>query len=150
MIGIDYGQLPEWHSMAQCSKPGHDPRDWDTRRADNGRRDRAVRAATLCAGCPVIEQCAAQALAEQPTGVVMAGMCMPSYRPWKGNRHHGLGAALEAVAAGWPMPVVVAAMVAPPRCVPALLALGGVPGYESPGTEPGGPEGRTGAQGAAA
>lgn len=144
MLPYPHGPAPDWHRDSLCSR-ADDPTRWDLGEGSTSSADRDMRAAELCAGCPVIEQCAAQALAEQPIGVIMAGMAMPSYRPWKPGKHAGLTAALEAIAAGWPAGPSAAATWTATRAIPAILAMYGVPGCECPGAKP---RGSRGAQGA--
>lgn len=72
-----YGKLPAWHKLAKCGKPGIDPHDYDL--ADQGERraDTMVRAALACLECPVIHECAAEAVEDQAIGVIRGGLPCP-------------------------------------------------------------------------
>lgn len=74
-----------WHDRAKCSgKPGeYDTRDDITKKGYEGILAN-VRSLEKCEGCPVIQQCGAQALQERWEGVVAAGIELPYY-PWFTN-----------------------------------------------------------------
>ena len=61
--------IPEWHERAECAAHGCDPSLEGT-----PPRYRARVAAEYCAGCPVMAQCAGEALRNVDTGVVRAGV----------------------------------------------------------------------------
>lgn len=65
-------KCPPWHRLAKCAKEP-DPRRWDC----DGRlapEERLMGAQHACLGCPVMAECARDALAEGSTGVVRAGI----------------------------------------------------------------------------
>lgn len=71
-----------WHDKAKCSgQPG----EYDARKDMSAKGYRGmlanVRSLEKCEGCPVIQQCAAQALQERWEGVVSAGVELP-YHKW--------------------------------------------------------------------
>ena len=70
-----------WHDRAKCSgKPGeYDTRDDITKKGYKGILAN-VRSLEKCEGCPVIQQCATQALQERWEGVVAAGIELPYYQ----------------------------------------------------------------------
>lgn len=85
--------IPEWHERAECAKHKCDPSLTGT---PPGRLKRV--AASYCAGCPVMAECAAEALRNTDTGVVRAGMFIDNsngryHRPEKRRQ-------LEAIAKG--------------------------------------------------
>ncbi|QNE90273.1 WhiB family transcriptional regulator [Corynebacterium incognita] len=45
----------------------------------DGTKDKQLTAEKLCAGCPVLQDCAIDALANGDVGVVRAGVWIPSY-----------------------------------------------------------------------
>lgn len=57
------------YARARCAHPAHNPDWWDTAAPPADRR----RAHALCSECPAQQVCAADAAAEQPTGVIRAG-----------------------------------------------------------------------------
>lgn len=66
---------PAWHEAGLCARPGRDPREWDAATpmrvtvAEN-----TARALGLCEGCPVIRECALEALVIRCDGTVRAGI----------------------------------------------------------------------------
>lgn len=66
-------ELREWTRRALCV--GRDPRAYEL---DDYRGDKELYARGACAGCPVIEECAADALAPLAVGTVRAGVWIPS------------------------------------------------------------------------
>ncbi|WP_363324818.1 hypothetical protein [Corynebacterium hadale] len=66
-----------------------------------------VRAVEACELCPVSSQCARQALAEQPIGVIMAGIPLPQGSWWAPSYRQTYSRALDRIAAGEPMHAVV-------------------------------------------
>lgn len=69
--------VPAWHERAKCAKAS-DPTEWDI----TGRGSQAMRlqqAQRSCSGCPVIAECAGEALDERPIGVVRAGIPIPMH-----------------------------------------------------------------------
>lgn len=76
--------IPAWHDDALCARPGRDPRDYDAIAKDyrpgSPREDNVARAVSLCAGCPVLQQCALEALFEQCKGTTRAGVPLHSDR----------------------------------------------------------------------
>lgn len=65
--------VPEWHERAACA----------AHRCDAGLEGtppgkRPSVAARYCAGCPVMAECAAEALSTRSTGVVRAGIFIPA------------------------------------------------------------------------
>lgn len=79
-----------WHDRAKCSgKPG----EYDARKDMSTKGYRGmlanVRSLEKCEGCPVIQQCATQALQERWEGVVAAGIELPYY-PWFTNSRERL------------------------------------------------------------
>lgn len=79
--------IPPWHSQAKCAHSDLPPQTWDALPAGGPRPQGAraqaehhLHAAMLCAGCPVLAECAAEALAATYTnGVIRAGI--PLSRP---------------------------------------------------------------------
>lgn len=71
--------IPEWHERAECAAHGCDPSLEGT-----PPRYRARVAAEYCAGCPVMAQCAVEALRNVDTGVVRAGVFLDAYN----GRYH--------------------------------------------------------------
>lgn len=71
----------DWREAAQCA--GQDPAAWDVEawpRLPKGGDRAAVhnsRAAALCTGCPVLAECAADALKPLAVATVRAGVAIP-------------------------------------------------------------------------
>ena len=88
-----------WRNRAQCL--GQDPELWDLGYHPGSFDEKAVRAAELCAGCPVMCECAADALEPLSIGMVRAGIWVPVFftrQPGCSKAEHV--ARLEAVAGG--------------------------------------------------
>lgn len=125
--------IPEWHRDGLCARPGQDPRRWD---ADDDRRtsraQKLVRAQKACTGCPVIRECAAEALDHGSVGVVRAGIELAG-KPSPGARqaltgiaNHGVEPVLAAITFAGTSPTLAAA-------VGPLQALAARAGVEVPG-----------------
>lgn len=137
MKHLDDYTPPAWHADARCAH-SPDPRRWDLPEDRQTRRaDRLVLAQLSCLGCPVAAECAREALAVKPLGVVRAGIPM-SVKP--------KGAVLDALAAianGTPPVVAAVALADPARAVgqfaPAhgpLTRLARRRGYDVPAPAP--------------
>lgn len=72
-----------WLKDAKCGQPGKNPDDWNSKTVQGGNStppDQRKRALNLCHGCPVMLECAQEALDEHdvvgyfPSGVVRAGV----------------------------------------------------------------------------
>ena len=82
--------VPDWHELAECARHRCNPSLEGT---PPKKLQRVAR--SYCAGCPVMAECAAEALQNTDTGVVRGGMFIP-----QGNgRYHrpSTVAALRAV-----------------------------------------------------
>lgn len=93
-----YSPIPEWHETAKCARPGADARQYDLGRTGERRADTMVRAAIACFGCPVIHECARDAVEEHSVGVVRGGLPCPE-QSWLARGSVGQDA-LEAVGRG--------------------------------------------------
>ncbi|MFW9180578.1 WhiB family transcriptional regulator [Corynebacterium striatum] len=91
--------MPKWHDLALCAQPGQDARDWDaTYLPGQARRDKETNcraAAALCAGCPVMRDCAAEGLEMNAGGVTRAGIPLTHQKLTAGER-----LALQLMASG--------------------------------------------------
>lgn len=111
--------VPAWHERAKCAKAS-DPTEWDM----EGRESPGVRlqqAQRSCSGCPVIAECAGEALDERPIGVVRAGIPIPMHPS------RTVDAGLKMIARGInPSRAVLEAMCSPhsqyAAAVPYLMA----------------------------
>jgi WhiB family redox-sensing transcriptional regulator len=78
-ISVEYGDVREMPSIPKavpCRRDGADPRLWDAPSVDDAPESRAkesflqIVARTLCAGCPVLDECLAWALNnDEPEGI---------------------------------------------------------------------------------
>lgn len=104
MIDIQ-GLHTEWHYRGKCADPALDPKDWDLQRRAKDWQT-LVRAAKACIGCPVIRECAIEAVETKSIGTIRAGLPCPE-NSWisRGNVRQR---DLEAVARG-DNPLMVAA-----------------------------------------
>lgn len=75
--------LSEWLPLAKCTSANPRNYSFDTSKG----RDLQAEAAALCAGCPVLVDCARDALAPLAVGTVRAGVWIPSNTTTYGN--HG-------------------------------------------------------------
>lgn len=85
-----------WHVDAQCRSDSPDLYDVD--RLPNGDETRAAVARVLCDGCPVLRQCAADALDPLAVGTLRAGVHLPATPSQAGRRK--IRHRLAAIAAG--------------------------------------------------
>lgn len=137
------GPLPAWHREAKCASHGVDPHEYDLSTAGNpqerGTQD-IVRAARACLDCPVIHECAAEAVADHSVGVIRGGQpCPPTHWSGKPDRRqraleavargdHPLGVAAHSAAAVeylWPAVEHLAALVHPDDPPAPTAAVGG-------------------------
>ena len=69
----------DWMGRAKCAttliRPGRDPYDPVGKSNTKAGRDR--HAAKVCAGCPVMAECARHALYLRAEGMIRAGLCIP-------------------------------------------------------------------------
>lgn len=70
------GLHTEWHYRGKCAAPEQDPRDWDLQRRAKDWQT-LVRAAKACIGCPVIRECAIEAVETRAIGTIRAGLPCP-------------------------------------------------------------------------
>ena len=61
-----------WRDRAKCR--GRNPRYWDL--AGRTHLDAETAARTICRGCPVIAECALDAIDHGDAGVIRAGVCL--------------------------------------------------------------------------
>lgn len=81
--------LSQWLSLAKCA--GADPHEYsfDTIKG----RDLQAEASALCAGCPVLVDCARDALEPLAVGTVRAGIWIPDNTSMHGSRARRLARA---------------------------------------------------------
>lgn len=105
---IDQSLDLTWHKEAKCYLT-HCPSMYDTPpgSGDKFLPEKFVRAVESCELCPVSSQCARQALAERPIGVIMAGIPLPQASWWAPSYRQAYAGALERVAAGESMHAAV-------------------------------------------
>lgn len=102
----------DWITRAQCCDM--DPNDFDPPHHinDNDIERRWDYAAGLCSGCPVIAECARDALEQHDGEIIRAGVPLPQPR---GNASYKrAAAALRLIARGTPLPIVTARAVSTP------------------------------------
>lgn len=75
------GLHTEWHYRGKCADPALDPKDWDLQRRAKDWQT-LVRAAKACIGCPVIRECAIEAVETKSIGTIRAGLPCPENH-WK-------------------------------------------------------------------
>lgn len=69
--------IPTWHADAKCAYAQR-PQNWDLPLSNRlSRAESLVHCATLCAGCPVIRECAQEALDVNDRALVRAGVALP-------------------------------------------------------------------------
>ena len=104
MIDIQ-GLHTEWHYRGKCAAPEQNPREWDLQRRAKDWQT-LVRAAKACIGCPVIRECAIEAVETRAIGTIRAGLPCPENH-WR-SKPNVRQRDLEAVARG-DNPLMVAA-----------------------------------------
>lgn len=95
------GDHDEWRDRAQCL--GDDPNNYSLERREHHKTDRQATARDLCRGCPVMSDCATDALEPLAYSTVRGGVWIPS--PSAGYAPHvigwvGLLKALKWIASG--------------------------------------------------
>lgn len=112
-----------WITRAQCRDMDWD--DFDIPRKMNGDtqeqslRRRWAYAGELCRGCPVVDECARDALEQRDAEIIRAGVPIPQSgnSSWRRAR-----AALDLIAHGVPVPDAASHVLAQPaRAFPASL-----------------------------
>lgn len=95
---IDIQRLhTDWHYRGKCAPAKHDPREWELKQ-NLKEWQTLLGAAKACLGCPVIRECAIEAVDTEAIGVIRAGLpCPPGHWVSRGNVRQR---ALEAVARG--------------------------------------------------
>lgn len=91
-----------WMDRALCA--GRNPRLYETDGYRNNRvmkSDRVERARNLCAGCPVVQECAADALEPLAVATIRAGVWIDAVV--LGRNRKAVKAQLQAVALGVPV-----------------------------------------------
>ena len=94
----------DWHERAQC-RQGDPARFyvpagvWMRRKSGDrdGWMQRMRELGSVCDGCPVIRQCAADAIAGKDVGVIRAGVPLPEYGR---HKRRGVEAALAMIVGG--------------------------------------------------
>lgn len=81
--------LSQWLPLAKCA--GANPHDYSFETSKG--RDLQAEAAALCAGCPVLVDCARDALAPLAVGTVRAGIWIPANTTMFGSRARRLARA---------------------------------------------------------
>lgn len=99
------GLHTEWHYRGKCAAPEQDPKDWDLQRNQKEWKT-LVRAAKACLGCPVIRECAIEAVETRAIGTIRAGLPCPENH-WR-SKPNVRQRDLEAAARG-DNPLMVAA-----------------------------------------
>lgn len=99
------GLHTEWHYRGKCAAPEQDPKDWDLQRNQKEWKT-LVRAAKACIGCPVIRECAIEAVETRAIGTIRAGLPCPENH-WR-SKPNVRQRDLEAAARG-DNPLMVAA-----------------------------------------
>lgn len=103
-----------WYEQAKCRKlpPGeYDSIDQDGVKGFH-KAYRIIQVMEKCEGCPVVQQCAQQAVEQRWTGVIAAGVELPAYHWYqKGFRPHHR-AAMDAMADGEPLHRAIAGYMA--------------------------------------
>lgn len=73
----DDWHIPQWHTHAKCAYASR-PQNWDLPLPGRlSRAETVAHCASLCAGCPVIRQCAQEALDVNARAMVRAGVALP-------------------------------------------------------------------------
>ena len=101
----DKGLHTEWNYRGKCAAPEQDPKDWDLQRNQKEWKT-LVRAAKACIGCPVIRECAIEAVETRAIGTIRAGLPCPENH-WR-SKPNVRQRDLEAAARG-DNPLMVAA-----------------------------------------
>lgn len=69
--------IPTWHADAKCAYAQR-PQNWDLPLSNRlSRAETVAHCASLCAGCPVIRECAQEALDVNDRAMVRAGVALP-------------------------------------------------------------------------
>ena len=109
MLTLDHLPSIDWHARAHCSVTGS-PTDWDTPTDRRPRHEKLATTAAQCTGCPVVVECAADALEERSIGVIRAGVPLV-HHDWQGRRGPVVADTMACIAAG----------VAPARALASIL-----------------------------
>lgn len=96
-----------WQQDAQCRHGDPErfevPRGlWKYRRTSDRRRwqQRLRDLGSVCDGCPVVRQCAADVALGLDVGVIRAGVPLPDYGQWNDRTRHGVEQALGMIEGG--------------------------------------------------
>lgn len=108
MTTVTTGPL-NWHRRAKCAQM-RDPSMWDAAPGNGDKQlpTKIIRALEACELCPVVRECAQQALDERPIGVVMGGVPLPTGAWWQPSYQQPYEVMLERIADGEGMHEVVA------------------------------------------
>lgn len=135
---------PAWHRDALCYGSST-PQLWDSPTGSRLTVRTVLHGVEVCEGCPVAPQCAAAALDERFTGVIMGGVALPSGVWWANHYSARYRATLRKVARGVPIAHAVASELCKTRGLgPAARELvdrviaGGHPVESTPLSEYGG------------
>lgn len=108
-------KLPAWHEYGLCTKD--DPTSYDIQTAQQDLGSECARTTALCAGCPVLKECAAEALELRSAayGCVRGGIPVSTSKGPVG----WVGTALKAVAEG-ATPEMAVTLALPANHLPAF------------------------------